>query len=87
MFLRFTHHVLEQAAKRGTTPAEMADVLNTGTAEGTRPGYEARAKVYPFARQWRGKHYPQKKVRVIYVVEADETVAITVYVYYGSWNP
>lgn len=79
--IRFTRHALEQAGKRGTTPAEIADVLRTGSTDTARAGYSALSKVYPFAGEWRGRYYPEKKVRVIYAVEADETVVITVYVY------
>jgi hypothetical protein len=83
---RFTRHVLEQAMRRGTTPDEIVDALRTGMPDTARAGYLGMAKVYPFAGTWRGRYYPEKRVRVIFVVEADETIVVTVYAYYGSWS-
>ncbi len=82
--IRFTRHTLDQAERRGTTPEEIVDVLQTGTPDAAQTEYLGIAKVYPFAGTWRGRSYPKKRVRVIYVVEADETIVVTVYVYYGS---
>ena len=61
-------------------------MLQTGTPDTARTGYIGIAKVYPSAGTWRGRYYPEKRARVISVVEADETIVVTVYVYYGSWG-
>lgn len=42
--------------------------------------------VFEYGREWLGKTYPQKKVRVIYVEENGEIIVITVKVYYGKWR-
>ena len=47
----------------------------------------AKSIVFPFGRVWGTRRYEQKKVRVIYVVEGEDEFVVTVYVYYGSWNP
>ena len=42
--------------------------------------------VFEYGREWLGKTYSQKKVRVIYVEENGEIIVITVKVYYGKWR-
>lgn len=42
--------------------------------------------VFDYEKEWLGKSYPQKKVRVIFVEENGEIVVITVKVYYGKWR-
>ena len=42
--------------------------------------------VFEYGREWLGKTYSQKKVRVIYVEENREIIVITVKVYYGKWR-
>ncbi len=69
MSVVFGLHVLTRMPERGTNVAEVEDVLRTGEADDARPGYWARAKVFPFGRFWSGGEYPEKKVRVIFVVE------------------
>ena len=86
MSVVFGIHVLKRIPERGTTVAEVEDVLRSGDIDKARPGYAARAKVFAFGRLWAGKAYPEKRVRVIYVGEGDTTVVVTVYVYYGSWS-
>lgn len=86
MPIRFTRHALDQAARRGTTLDEMRDVVVTAPVLPARPGYDERSNVYAFDSEWRGKHYPEKKVRVITVTENGDIVVVTVYVYFGSWT-
>ncbi len=39
-------------------------------------------KDFPYGREWNGKFYKTKRVRPIFVEEADEIVVVTVYSYY-----
>jgi hypothetical protein len=41
---------------------------------------------YEFKRERNGKLYDQKRVEVIFIVEQDVAVTITVYVFYGKWE-
>ena len=86
MAIRFPDHVRTRVARRGTTEDEIAEVLAKGLPDIARPGRRAKSLIYPFGRAWGGRTYEQKKVRVIYVLEEDDTVVVTVYVYYGSWQ-
>ena len=84
--VRIDRHTLSRAVERGTNEAEILDVLATGTSVPARQGRLARTKVYPFARVWRGRVYPQKRVEVYYVVAPEGVVTVTVYVFYGRWG-
>lgn len=33
-----------------------------------------------------GKHYPQKRVEVYYLMEKNVAVTVTVYAFYGEWE-
>ena len=77
---------MERAQKRGASIYEIEDTLDTGipfTAKYDRLG---KAKVYDFGQMWLGKYYEQKRVQVIYAVEDDVMVTVTVYVFYGKWE-
>jgi hypothetical protein len=49
-------------------------------------GRVGKARVYSFHQERNGKYYEQKRVEVIYVVEMDVIVTVTVYVFYGKWE-
>jgi hypothetical protein len=79
-------HTLERALERGATKEEIEDVLRTGipfAAKGDRLG---KAKIFPFHSQWNKKFYEQKRIEVIYVLEQDAMITVTVYVFFGSWE-
>jgi hypothetical protein len=42
--------------------------------------------VFAFNRERFGKTYPQKRVEVLYVMEQDIAVTVTVYVFFGEWK-
>ena len=82
----YTAHALERIDWRGTSLEEVDEVLENGSADAARPGYEARYKVFPYGKEWGRKFYPQKRVRVVFAEEGQDTVVVTVYVYFGSWD-
>ena len=45
-----------------------------------------KAKVYDFRQKRHGKYYEQKRVEVVYTVERNVAVTVTVYVFYGKWE-
>jgi len=45
-----------------------------------------KAKVFEFQQERMGKFYEQKRVEVIYTIEANTIVTVTVYVFYGKWE-
>jgi hypothetical protein len=52
----------------------------------TRPGRLRKDKAYAFNRERFGKTYSQKRVEVVYVMEQDIAVTVTVYVFFGEWK-
>ena len=86
MDIRIDPHTLERARKRGASMYEIEDTLSTGISFSAKYGRLGRAKVYEFGEIWLGKYYEQKRVQVIYTVEDDTIITVTVYVFYGSWE-
>jgi len=86
MIIKIDPHTLERAEERGATPEEIEDVIRTGFPIAATSGREGRAKMYDFERERLGKTYKQKRVEVIYAVERDAIITVTVYVFYGEWE-
>jgi Domain of unknown function (DUF4258) len=79
-------HTLERAVERGTNAFEVRDVIITGFSIPARYGRIRKGKIYNFQQYWRNRYYEQKRVEVIYTVEDDTIVTVTVYVFYGNWE-
>ena len=86
MIVHIDPHTLERAEERGTTEEEIRDVLETGFPVEAKHRRSGKAKVYPFNRVRHGKFYEQKRVEVIYTMQTNEVVTVTVYVFYGKWG-
>jgi len=86
VIIRIDPHTLERAEERGTSRAEIEDVVANGFPIPAKRERLARARIYEFKQQWLGKHYEQKRVEVIYVLEEEVVVTVTVYVFYGKWE-
>jgi hypothetical protein len=79
-------HTLKKAIERGTDQEQIKDVLETGIPILAKKGRLGKAKVYSFNAEWLGKKYEQKRVEVIYVIENQKMITVTVYVFYGKWE-
>ena len=86
MEIRTDPHTLERAEERGTNEEEIKDVINSGLPTKAKHGRRGKAKVYEFRQKRHNKYYEQKRVEVIYAVERDAGVTVTVYVFYGKWE-
>ncbi len=86
MQIRIEPHTLKRAMERGATEEEVNVVLNEGETINAKAGRSAKAKVFEFNALRNGKHYPQKRVEVYFIIEGDTIITITVYVYYGEWE-
>ncbi|RKY64865.1 MAG: hypothetical protein DRQ08_06855 [Candidatus Latescibacterota bacterium] len=86
MEIQIDPHTLERAEERGTNEDEIKDVINTGFSIPAKYGRMGKAKIYNFRQKRHGKYYEQKRVEVIYTIERDVIVTITVYVFYGKWE-
>ena len=86
MEIRIDPHTLERAEERGTNENEIKDVLNTGSTIQAKHGRMGKAKVYDFKSDRHGEYYEQKRVEVIYAIEDNTMITVTVYVFYGTWK-
>ncbi len=86
MKIQIDPHTLQRARERGTNAKEVREVISTGFTIPAKYGRRGKAKVYDFKQQRNGKYYEQKRVEVIYVIEGDVIITVTVYVFYGKWK-
>jgi len=86
MKIQIDPHTLERAAERGASKDEIRDVLNTGFDIPVKRRRRGKAKVYIFNKKRLDTFYTQKKIEVIYTIENDKIVTITVYVFFGKWK-
>ena len=86
MIIKNDPHPLERAAERGATDAEIRDTLQNGIDAPAKRNRMAKIKIFPFGQIRNGKHYPEKRVEVIYLIENEAIITITVYVFYGKWE-
>jgi hypothetical protein len=86
MSIQIDPHTLKRAEERGTNEEEINDVINTGFPIPAKYGRLGKAKVFEFNQKREGKIYKQKRVEVIYTVENDVIITVTVYIFYGEWK-
>lgn len=79
-------HTLLRAAERGANENEINDVIHKGFAITAKQNRFGKAKIFDFNAFWNNKYFDQKRVEVIYTIEDDIIVTITVYVFYGKWE-
>ena len=86
MMVRIDPHTAERARERGATPAEIQDVVGTGTPIEGKRNRLGKFKVYPFGRVRNSRRYDQKRIEVYFVEDGNALVTVTVYVFYGKWE-
>ena len=86
MEIQIDPHTLERAEARGASEEEIRDVINTGFPIPAKHGRIGKAKIYDFKQRWHNNYYEQKRVEVIYIIERDVIITVTVYVFYGKWE-
>ena len=86
MKIQIDPHTLMRAEERGTTAGEIRDIIKTGFSIPAKNYRRGKAKVFDFGRKRLGKWYSHKRVEVIYTVQRDKIITITVYVFYGNWK-
>ncbi len=86
MNVQIDPHTLERAEERGTNEREILGVINSGFSLTAKVGRQRKAKIYSFNQKRFEKHYEQKRVEVVYSVENEVIVTVTVYVFYGKWE-
>ena len=79
-------HARDRMRERGATEDEVMATLSKGTELRAAGGRKVKELVFSFNAVWQGKPYPQKKLRVIYMEQDNDIIAITVYTYFGKWE-
>ena len=85
MKIQIEPHTLERAEERGATVEEIEDVIQNGLTIPARKGRLAKYKIYPFEQDRLGAYYKQKRIEVIYLMDNEVIVTVTVFVFYGEW--
>jgi hypothetical protein len=83
--IRIEPHTLKRAAERGADQDEIIETLKNGFDVLAKHDRLSKEKVFPFNTVRNNKYYEEKKIQVIYTIENNEIVTITVYVFYGKW--
>jgi hypothetical protein len=86
MEIQIDPHTLERAEERGSNETEIGDVIRTGFSIPAKFGRIGKAKVYNFKQSRNNKYYEHKRVEVVYLVEGDRIITVTVYVFFGHWR-
>ena len=85
MKIQIEPHTLQRAKERGTTETEIIEVLETGIDILSRFGRLGKSKVFEFNDYRIQKYYKEKKVEVYYIIEQQNLITVTVYVFYGKF--
>jgi hypothetical protein len=85
MQIKIEEHTLIRAEERGASNTEIMEVLNSGSEIEAKKGRYGKSKVFEFNNLRNNKFYKQKRIEVIYTIEDEQIVTITVYVFYGEW--
>lgn len=86
MKIQIDPHTLERTIERGASKDEIKDVIITGFDIPAKRERRGKAKVYRYDQKRLNTFFEQKRIEVIYTIESDTIVTITVYVFYGSWK-
>jgi len=74
-----------RARERGASEDEIVDTINSGIQIAAKSGRIGKAKVFKFNSIRDGKYFEEKKIEVFYVIENQDIVTVTVYVFYGKF--
>jgi hypothetical protein len=85
MKIEIASHTLQRAAERGATEAEIIEVLENGISILSKYGRYGKSKVFPFNNFRNKKYYQEKKLEVYYIIEQQNLITVTVYVFYGKF--
>ena len=85
MSIQIEPHTLERARERGASEDEIVDTINSGIQIAAKSGRIGKAKVFKFNSIRDGKYFEEKKIEVFYVIENQDIVTVTVYVFYGKF--
>ena len=80
--IRLSGHARQQLFSRGVTEEEIAEAIRTAEWAPAELGRLECHQDIAFGEEWNKRVYATKRVRPIFVEEANEIVVVTVYAYY-----
>jgi len=86
MHIQIEPHTLLRANERGASEVEIVDTINNGVALTAKLNRIGKFKVFDFNKFRNGKFYEQKRIEVFYIIENNEIITITVYVFFGKFE-
>lgn len=85
MKIHIEPHTMQRAIERGSSEAEIIDVIQTGEKIPAKSKRFGKAKTFGFNDFRLGKFYEEERVEVYYIVEEKDIFTVTVYVFYGKF--
>ena len=85
MKIQIEPHTLQRAVERGASENEIIDVIQSGVNILGKLGRLGKSKIFAFNNTRIGKYYEEKKVEVYYIIDKQNIITITVYVFYGKF--
>ena len=79
-------HTLERALERGVEKSEIIEVINMGELIPAKNNKFAKFKIFKYNKIRNNKYYEEKKVEVVYLIEGELIITVTVYAFYGKWS-
>jgi hypothetical protein len=80
--IHLSGHAGSQMVRRGVSESEVIETIRTQSWQAAEFGRLECRKDFAYHHEWNGRLYETKRVRPIFVEEADEIVVVTVYSYY-----
>lgn len=79
--IHLSGHAAAYRATRGFTAADVEETIRSSPWLPARNHRLEATRDFPFAAEWNGTRYATKRLRPVFVEEADEIVVGTVYTY------
>ena len=86
MHIQIEPHTLLRANERGASEEEIIETINNGKILAAKLNRNAKFKVFDFKQFRNGKFFEQKRLEVFYLIENNEIVTVTVYVFFGKFE-
>ncbi len=80
--ISFDSHTRSRMALRGASEEEAVTAIREAKWEGAKKNRLQCRKSFPYRKQWNGKTYNTKQVKVIFEELENEIIVDTVYVFY-----
>ena len=84
--IRVDPHTIENLSKRGTSEDEVIGVIRSGRVTRAKFGRYVARRVLTDGYEQNGRFYRHKEVSVVYALDGDIIVTVTVKTRFGFWE-